>query len=268
MSTSPRSSRAGSPTGTSPTRRRQSTSTVPHGFRAPPRPRQTPIGQMSVRELREAHERNAKILTAPTPSSSTYVQRISAEQARIEARLVELVGVDEIRRGLQNTTIDSEGKMSVDSQSQSTMPRAIGAKQRALARYAPQPSQSHVNPSDSMFTLQEAIEIEREAHQLELQRQRDIIDKKRRQGIPIPGEVLSRKEQEARIWAFMNHKPTDSDLEDDSDEDDDPSTWWDEDDNQDGIKGQQIVEPDEVFSDVIRIDTTRIPYNTLYESES
>jgi hypothetical protein len=152
-----------------------------------------------------------------------------------------------------------------------------------------------VNPSEGRFTLQEAIELEREAHVQDLKRQQDIIDKKRRQGIPIPGEVLSRKEQEARIWAFMsvhfivnrlseqglnalniqpmivfrNYKPTDSDLEDDSDgESDDPSTWWDDEDEQDGVKGQQIVQPDEDLSDVIRIDTTRIPHNTLYEYET
>ena len=79
------------------------------------------------------------------PSTSTYVQRISADQARIEARLVELVGVDEIRQGLQNTTIDGEGIMSVDATSPSdvqppistipSMSRAISAKQRALARW-------------------------------------------------------------------------------------------------------------------------------------
>ncbi|KAF7776041.1 hypothetical protein Agabi119p4_4434 [Agaricus bisporus var. burnettii] len=76
------------------------------------------------------------------------------------------------------------------------------------------------------------------------------------------------QEREARIWAFMNHKPTDSDLEDDSDpdsDDDDPSAWF-EDDQDDGRKGQDIVEPDfEDFSHIIRIDASRMRYSTFYE---
>ena len=62
-----------------------------------------------------------------------------------------------------------------------------------------------------------------------------------------------------------NHKPTESDLEDDSDdeEDDDPATWF-EDDQDDGRKGQDIIEPDvEDFSDILRIDKSRIHYNTF-----
>lgn len=64
---------------------------------------------------------------------------------------------------------------------------------------------------------------------------------------------------------LRNYKPTESDLEDDSDdeEDEDPSTWF-EDDQDDGRKGQDIVEPDvEDFSDIIRVDRSRIHYNTL-----
>ena len=65
-----------------------------------------------------------------------------------------------------------------------------------------------------------------------------------------------------------NHKPTESDLENDSDQDeddDDPATWF-EDDQDDGRKGQDIVEPDsEDLSDIIRVDTSRIHYNTFYE---
>lgn len=64
-----------------------------------------------------------------------------------------------------------------------------------------------------------------------------------------------------------NYKPTDSDLEDmeeDSD-DDDPSNWF-EDDQDDGIKGQDIVPPDmEDLSNVIRVDESQIRYSTFYE---
>lgn len=48
-------------------------------------------------------------------------------------------------------------------------------------------------------------------------------------------------------------------------DDDDPSTWF-EDDQDDGRKGQDIVEPDfEDLSDVIRIDESQIRYGTFYE---
>lgn len=59
---------------------------------------------------------------------------------------------------------------------------------------------------------------------------------------------------------------TDSDLEDEDDDDDsDPGTWFDGQD-EDGVKGQNIVLPDvEDFSDVIRLDESRIPYNIFYE---
>jgi hypothetical protein len=67
---------------------------------------------------------------------------------------------------------------------------------------------------------------------------------------------------------IRNHKPSDSDLEDDSDEedDDDPSTWF-EDDQEDGIKGQHIVQPDSIddLSSVIRVDSTKLHYSSFYE---
>lgn len=65
-----------------------------------------------------------------------------------------------------------------------------------------------------------------------------------------------------------NYKPTDSDLEDmdeDDSDNDDPSTWF-EDDQDDGIKGQNIIPPDmEELSNVIRVDENRIRYSTFYE---
>ena len=65
-----------------------------------------------------------------------------------------------------------------------------------------------------------------------------------------------------------NYKPSESDLEDDDGddtEDEDPSTWFD-DDQDDGQKDQDIIEPDlEDLSDIIRVDTSRVYYNTCYE---
>lgn len=71
---------------------------------------------------------------------------------------------------------------------------------------------------------------------------------------------------------IRNYKLTDSDLEDDDEEDDadeddaDPSSWF-EDDQDDGRKGQDIVEPDypdEELAHVIRVDETRVP-GAFYE---
>jgi len=66
-----------------------------------------------------------------------------------------------------------------------------------------------------------------------------------------------------------NQKPSYSDMEDDTDseEDNDPANWF-HDEEDDGIKGQPIVEPDvEDFSGVIRIDESKAyaGYSTFYE---
>lgn len=53
------------------------------------------------------------------------------------------------------------------------------------------------------MSMEEAINLERQAHLQELERQRRIQEKKQKYGMPMPGEVLTRAEREARIWAFM-----------------------------------------------------------------
>lgn len=53
--------------------------------------------------------------------------------------------------------------------------------------------------------------------------------------------------------------------DDDDDSDDDPANWF-EDDQDDGRKGQDIIEPDEEdYSEIIRVDASRIQYSTFYE---
>jgi hypothetical protein len=59
------------------------------------------------------------------------------------------------------------------------------------------------NGSSSGMTMQEAIQLEQQGHMIERERQERLLEKRRRQGLPIRGEVLTREEQEARIWAFM-----------------------------------------------------------------
>jgi hypothetical protein len=45
--------------------------------------------------------------------------------------------------------------------------------------------------------------LEQQAHIREKERQERVDEKKRRLGLPVKGEVLTRQEREARIWAFM-----------------------------------------------------------------
>lgn len=233
-------------------------------------------------------------------STSTYAQRVLAEQVAIESRLVELDGMETINTGLRRTTIRGEGDMSVDGPSEPPTSRTLEAKRKALSQFVRHAqcwccilthhSQGRNNNSSTgavgSLSIHEAMELERQAHFQDQERQNRIMEKKRRHGMPLEGEVLTRQEREARIWAFMyvldgtlainpipisflrrNHKPTESDLEDDDDDsdDDDPASWF-EDDQDDGRKGQNIVEPDaEDLSDIIRVDENRLRYSTFYE---
>ncbi|KAJ3573338.1 hypothetical protein NP233_g2493 [Leucocoprinus birnbaumii] len=242
------------------------------GFRPSPRPKQRPIAEMTIRELQDLHRLNTNILASPGASTSTYVQRVLAEQAAVESRLLELDGMETINTGLKNTRIRGENDMVVDMPPEPPTSRTLEAKKKALARFGQSvalgPKTPNHSDAPSGFSMQEAMELERQAFIKDKEREERILERKRKQGIPVQGEYLTQKEREARIWAFMNHKPTDSDLEDDSDmdsDDDDPATWF-EDDQDDGRKGQDIIEPDyEDLSDVIRIDESRIRYSTFYE---
>jgi hypothetical protein len=68
-------------------------------------------------------------------STSSYVQRISAEQAALEARLVELEGMETIQTGMKNTKIRGEEDMVIDESPEPPMSRTIEAKRKALSRF-------------------------------------------------------------------------------------------------------------------------------------
>ncbi|KAF4619968.1 hypothetical protein D9613_005359 [Agrocybe pediades] len=260
MSYSPSS--PSSPTSSSPPRRKNPVQ-IP-GFRPSPRPNQRPIAEMTVRELQDRHNFNAKLLSSPQASTSTYAQRVLAEQAAVESRLVELSGMEAINTGLRRTAIRNEEDMPVEVPPEPHISRTIEAKRKALSQFGMGSTSSH---GVGTMSMDEAIELERQAHLQDKARQERIAEKKKRLGMTTPGEVLTRQEREARIWAFMNHKPTDSDLEDDDeddDDDDDPANWF-EDDQDDGRKGQDIIYPDEDLSDIIRVDDNRIRYSSFYD---
>lgn len=189
-----------------------------------------------------------------------------AEQAKIEAQLHELEGMRDIQVGLELTRISEDEQMSVDKAPE---PRPIEAKIRALEKFGSAFRQQH-GDKVPRFSLEEAEELEQQAHAADLERKRRLLERREKQGLTtVNGGALTREGREARIWAFMSYKGSESDLEDDDDddsEDEDPSTWF-YDDQDDGRKGQDIVEPDaEDMSDIIRVDTSRIYYNTFSES--
>lgn len=212
---------------------------------------------MTIRELQDLHKLNSRILSSPNASSSTYAQRVQREQAMIESRLLDLDGVEKLNTSLRRTRIKGEGDTAPEP-AEPKISRTMEAKRRALAQYG---AATQAGASTGM-TMQEAIQLEQQGHMIERERQERLLEKRRRQGLPIRGEVLTREEQEARIWAFMMHKPTDSDLEDDDDDsdDEDPANWF-EDDQDNGIKGQDIVDPDfdDDLSDMIQVDSSSIP---------
>jgi hypothetical protein len=172
----------------------------------------------------------------------------------------------DIQVGLELTHISEDEQMSVDKAPE---PRPIEAKLRALEKFGSAHRQQHGDKVPRL-SVEEAVELEQQAHVADLERKRRLLERREKQGLVTKnGGALTREEQEARIWAFMNYKPSDSDLEDDDDDDsenEDPSTWF-YDDQDDGRKGQDIIEPDaEDMSDIIRVDTSRIYYNTFSES--
>ncbi|KAA1466235.1 hypothetical protein DENSPDRAFT_831013 [Dentipellis sp. KUC8613] len=235
------------------------------GFRSPPKPKARPIEELTVRELRDLYDRNARILSQPAPSTSTYIPRIQAEQSKIEAQLIELEGIDAIQRSLKHTKIVGEEDMAVEAPPTPPLSQAIETKRNILSRI--NNHDTHGPSKVAGFSFQEAVQIEQQAHALDMERKQRLNEKRQRMGIPMPGEVLSREERDARIWAFMTHKPTESDMEDDDDDDDDddPAGWF-EDDQDDGRKGQDLVEPDEEeLADIIRVDENRARYSTFYE---
>ncbi|KAF8915885.1 hypothetical protein CPB85DRAFT_1432591 [Mucidula mucida] len=248
---------------TSPTSRAKRV--VPHGFLAAPKAKVKTVSQMTIRELHDRYHHNKQFLAAPGASTSTYIAKILHEQNAIETQLAELEGVDNINTSMRNTRIMDEGDMDVDSAPEPPVSRTIETKRRVLARaYGPQPGTTHV----ATMSMEEALEIEQRANAVDMQRRQRQEEKQARLHDITYGH-MSKEEREARIWAFMHHKPSDSDMEDGSDDEDsdedDPASWFD-DDQDDGRKGQPIIEPDEPdYYDLIRVDSSRFHYNTFYE---
>lgn len=122
------------------------------------------------------------------------------------------------------------------------------------------------------------MQLEQEAEALERERRQRAEEKRLRTGMPTKDEVLTRQEREARLWAFMyvpsvhshslnsyanrNYTCSDSEEDDDEEDADDPATWF-EDDQDDGRKGQNLIEPDnpdefEIDPNIITVDYGKV----------
>lgn len=82
------------------------------------------------------------------PSTSAYVQRISSQQNAIEARLVDLEGMDALQDMLRRTKIKGEDDMNIDGEDEEppAPSRAVETKRRVLARF--------VRPFLSLISIQ------------------------------------------------------------------------------------------------------------------
>lgn len=128
---------------------------IPGMLRAP-RPKQIPIEELSLDDLRNRFQDNKNLLSktyadnifativrretdqfpmfrllSSAASSSTFVERITAEQSKIQARIAEIESLEAIQKGMNKTTIDEDG-MVVDLPEPSP---AMLAKQKALAAW-------------------------------------------------------------------------------------------------------------------------------------
>lgn len=145
-----------------------------------------------------------------------------------------------------------------------------------------------------MMDIDEAIALEEQRNAFDRERRAKAEARRQKLTMPSrqsgPGRFATQEEFEKAMWAFMNQKPSESDLDDDDDYEDpedegvyfllelltrlhrtywanftDPATYFD-DEEDDGIKGQNIVYPDaEDYADVIRVDTNKMHYSTFYE---
>jgi hypothetical protein len=67
--------------------------------------------------------------------------------------------------------------------------------------------QQHGNKVPGL-SLEEAVELEQQAHAADLERKRRLMERREKQGlVTVKGGALTREEQEARIWAFMCDDP-------------------------------------------------------------
>lgn len=228
---------------------------VPTGFRAPPKPKFDPT-KLSERELRDTYRRNENILASSSPSAS-FVPRLQTEQTAIQTHLEQLS-----RKDLE----DNMGMLTVSGPSNPES-STLRTKRRILASYSSATDDTN-HGSGSTFTVQQAMEIERKAHMADLERKQRVAARRLEHGLPGPDEQLTQKERNQRIWAFMNYRPTDSDMEDE-DDDEDSLSWLDEEEDE-SRRNPNAIDPDipdyltpEELSNILCVDESRYEHETF-----
>lgn len=126
------------------------------------KPHARPLEQLSRRELLDLWNQNKKILDEPyreilsylsvyftynlrrTPSTSTYHQRILAEQSAIET----VLGMATLEDGLYRTHISQDESMDIPISS-SPPSRTVDAKRRAIGRYHAVRHATNITPSNT-----------------------------------------------------------------------------------------------------------------------
>src|SRR5882672_5475480 len=68
-------------------------------------------------------------------NTSSFAQRVTAEQAAIESRLIELQGVETINTGLRKTHLIGDDDMAIDFPPDPPTNRILEAKRKALAQF-------------------------------------------------------------------------------------------------------------------------------------
>jgi len=247
------------PTNAMPANRGSPTSPRPRGsIFLKPRRKVTPICELSERDLRELSVYNLGILASSVrnPSTPGWLEQKTEEQVKIMELLDALKtnrAVEELSNMVGETSISAFERMIVDSGATSA-PLQISAKARALQKFELRVHrmcgrdkngiEDNTTSRALMISPKEAEQIAKE--RLELDRQLQI------------------KREESKK---LSDAPNTCDMESDSEQDEDPANWF-HDEEDDGIKGQQIVQPDQNdYSCVIRIDERNAytGYNTFYE---
>lgn len=138
--------------------------------------------------------------------------RLQTEQRAIEERLEELN---------QRELEDNLEILSVGTSTAHLRAPAVRTKHRIVAQFAEacsssslgchaetlsqveSPSARNGRPATASIGLAQAVQLEQKAHIEDTERQQRELERKQRRGMILPGEQLTQKEKDARLWAFM-----------------------------------------------------------------
>ncbi|KDQ20526.1 hypothetical protein BOTBODRAFT_50616 [Botryobasidium botryosum FD-172 SS1] len=239
----------------------------------------------SIPELQEMLETTTKLIAS---RSASLRPTLEARKTELEERINYLAAMGSIGKRLDRTHVDVEAhaKREQDELAQqinsmnvvtpdddrSEEPLELGptvaTKRKILAQSTPRfhPTNSKHSPQVLVFDHQEAIRLEEsEARRQLARRQKAEAEQARREELLHRAESrsvslreLTPQERNQRILAFMSYKGSD----DEEDEDDDMDSGTDGEEDleamlqaefeEDGTKGQDLIDPDEL-SHIIRV---------------